>query len=255
MSMRTRSRFALSVLLAVVMTIGPVPAPALADVVDETIAQGNAATPTEGGGGKTDEKAEATDKDTGAPQKADDGGDSALAPKLQVAAEKVRVEAPAAAEGLAYDGSEQNGVEAGEGYSLTGDFKATDAGEYTATATPADGYEWADGTAGPKTIAWSIARRPVTVTADDKSKLAGEADPELTAKVEGTVGDDTVSFTLARAEGDEPGEYAITPTGEAEQGNYAVTFVAGKLTGPARQCQRALRASTSASTRATPSFG
>jgi ferredoxin len=66
------------------------------------------------------------------------------------------------------------------------------------------------------------------VTADDKSKLAGEADPELTAKVEGTVGDDTVSFTLARAEGDEPGEYAITPTGEAEQGNYVVTYEAGK---------------------------
>ena len=140
-----------------------------------------------------------------------------------------QVEAPVAAEGLVYDGSEQVGVEAGEGYALSGDFKATGAGEYAATATLEDGYEWADGTTGPKDIAWSIARKAVTVTADDKSKRAGEADPELTATVAGTIGHDTVSYALARAEGDEPGEYAITPTGDAGQGNYAVTFVAGKL--------------------------
>lgn len=77
---------------------------------------------------------------------------------------------------------------------------------------------------------WSIARKVVTVTADDKTKVAGEADPELTATVQGTLGSDTVAYTLSRAAGDAVGEYAITPDGDAEQGNYAVTYVPGTLT-------------------------
>ena len=90
-----------------------------------------------------------------------------------------QVAVPTAASGLVYDGTEQAGVEAGEGYELAGDFRATNAGDYTATATLQNGYEWADGTTEPKAIGWSIARKAVTVAADDKSKLAGEADPNV----------------------------------------------------------------------------
>ncbi|MBQ3811740.1 MAG: InlB B-repeat-containing protein, partial [Kiritimatiellae bacterium] len=74
---------------------------------------------------------------------------------------------------------------------------------------------------------FAISPAAVTVTADDKSKIAGNADPDLTATVEGTIGTDTVAYELARAEGEAAGEYAITPTGDAVQGNYAVTFVPG----------------------------
>ncbi len=64
---------------------------------------------------------------------------------------------PTAASNLVYDGTEQTGVAAGEGYVLSGTYAATDAGDYTATATLADGYIWSDSTTEAKSINWSIA--------------------------------------------------------------------------------------------------
>ena len=77
----------------------------------------------------------------------------------------------------------------------------------------------------------TVAPKAVTVRADDKSKKPGEPDPELTVTVEGTVGSDIVEYTtLSRAEGEEPGTYAITAAGETSQGNYSVSFVNGTFT-------------------------
>ena len=79
----------------------------------------------------------------------------------------------------------------------------------------------------------TVNKVPVTVTADDKEKGYGEADPTLTATVTGLLGGDdasVITYVLSRAEGENAGEYAITPSGDAEQGNYTVTYVAGKLT-------------------------
>lgn len=73
----------------------------------------------------------------------------------------------------------------------------------------------------------TISPAPVTVTADDKSKLPGFADPTLTATVTGLIGSDTVSYSLARAAGEAVGTYAITASGAADQGNYTVTYVPG----------------------------
>lgn len=75
----------------------------------------------------------------------------------------------------------------------------------------------------------TISQRPATVKADNKEKLYGLEDPELTATVTGLVGDDTIAYTLNRAEGETVGDYTITPTGEADQGNYTVTFETGTL--------------------------
>ena len=75
-----------------------------------------------------------------------------------------------------------------------------------------------------------VTRKAVTVTADNKSKLFGETDPKLTATVTGTLGDDTVKYTLSRKVGEDVGKYPITASGKAEQGNYSVTYVAGTLT-------------------------
>ena len=76
----------------------------------------------------------------------------------------------------------------------------------------------------------TITPAPVTVAADDKAKLLGFADPALTATVTGLFGSDTVSYSLSRASGEAVGTYAITPVGDAAQGNYAVTYQAGTLT-------------------------
>ena len=75
-----------------------------------------------------------------------------------------------------------------------------------------------------------VTRKAVTVTADNKSKVFGEKDPELTATVTGTIGKDTVEYTLSRKAGEDVGTYTITPSGKAEQGNYSVTYATGTLT-------------------------
>ena len=81
-----------------------------------------------------------------------------------------------------------------------------------------------------KTGTVEITRRPVTVTANSYQKTFGEADPEFTAKVEGTLGNDKVDYTLSRKTGEDVGDYAITPAGEEKQGNYNVTYATGTLT-------------------------
>jgi uncharacterized repeat protein (TIGR02543 family) len=76
----------------------------------------------------------------------------------------------------------------------------------------------------------TVLRKPVTVTANDRSKVYGTTDPVLDATVAGTLGSDTVAYTLSRATGENVGTYAITPAGEADQGNYSVTYFPGTLT-------------------------
>ena len=74
-----------------------------------------------------------------------------------------------------------------------------------------------------------ITPAAVTVTANNIAKEEGEADPELTATVEGLIGEDTIEYTLARAEGEQIGDYEITVTGEEQQGNYRIEYIPGKL--------------------------
>ena len=112
----------------------------------------------------------------------------------------------------------------GTDYTLSGDTTARDQGTYSVTVTGIGSYE------GSVTCSYTVARKAVTVRADDKSKRQGEPDPVLTATVSGTLGSDMVSYTLSRDPGGGAGSYAITPSGQATQGNYSVTFQAGTLT-------------------------
>jgi len=77
---------------------------------------------------------------------------------------------------------------------------------------------------------YKITPKSVTVTAEDKTKVFGETDPKLTAKVAGTLGNDTVDYKLSRKDGVAAGKYEITVKGDKLQGNYTVTYVAGTLT-------------------------
>lgn len=79
----------------------------------------------------------------------------------------------------------------------------------------------------------TITPAPVTVTADNKTKVYGEDDPEFTATVTGLKYDDSatvIEYELTRGAGEDVGEYTITPAGDAEQGNYTVSYGTGKLT-------------------------
>ena len=97
---------------------------------------------------------------------------------------KAKVTAPVANTGLTYTGSEQAGVPTGDGYVLSGAATATDAGSYTAIATPDGNHTWSDGTADAKAIAWSITKGvpsyevPAGLTASYGQTLANVALPE-----------------------------------------------------------------------------
>lgn len=67
------------------------------------------------------------------------------------------IAAPVAAENLTESSEPQRGVADGEGYELSGDFEATEAGDYSVTATLLPNYIWDDGTTEPKQIEWKIA--------------------------------------------------------------------------------------------------
>ena len=77
---------------------------------------------------------------------------------------------------------------------------------------------------------FTIKKAAVTVKADDKTKEYGAADPKLTAKVEGLITGDKISYTLNRKEGESVGTYEITPSGDAVQGNYSVVYESAVLT-------------------------
>ena len=76
----------------------------------------------------------------------------------------------------------------------------------------------------------TITPKAVTVTANNAGKIYGAAEPALTAEVEGLIGADAIAYTVTRAEGENVGEYAITPTGETTQGNYSVSYVPATFT-------------------------
>lgn len=78
-----------------------------------------------------------------------------------------------------------------------------------------------------QTGTFTITRRKVTVTPVPSGKKVGEDDPELSAEVEGATKGETVTYTLEREPGEEPGEYQITAKGEAIQGSYEVEYKTG----------------------------
>lgn len=92
----------------------------------------------------------------------------------------------------------------------------------------------AEGYTGSVVKTFTIARKAVTVKADKQKKYAHADDPTLTATVSGLIDADKdkaniIAYTLSRAEGEKTGTYDITPSGDAEQGNYTVSYEAAKL--------------------------
>ncbi len=111
-------------------------------------------------------------------------------------------------------------------YGLTASPTFTNVGEstvyYQVTQT---GYDAVTGSATVK-----ISPKPLTVTADAKGKTFGTADPALTYTATGLVGNDALTGSLARAEGETPDTYAITQGTLAASQNYTLTFTGADFT-------------------------
>lgn len=156
---------------------------------------------------------------------------------------------PTAKSGLKYNGEEKTGVAAGTGYTLEGTVKATNAGDYTATAKLNAGYKWSDGTTGDVEVNWSIARADeVKVTVDNKTAYVGDETPNPTYSVSGLLENEIINGTavyeyqLKNADGtygeklnapdmSKAGTYKVTVSGLTVSNNYAgIKFGEGTLT-------------------------
>ncbi len=78
---------------------------------------------------------------------------------------------------------------------------------------------------------FTISQRPLTVTADAKSKVYGTSDPALTwTLTAGTlVDDDAITGDLSRVAGEDVGNYAIGRGTVSAGDNYAITFESAPL--------------------------
>ena len=118
-----------------------------------------------------------------------------------------------------------------------GMFEKVEAGKQNVTISDlklsgnsANNYVLAESSNQTETIA-TITAKKVTVTPDNKSKVYEENDPKLTYKVSGVLDGETLKgITLARAEGENAGEYDITGTAASANPNYDVKFVKGTFT-------------------------
>src|SRR5206468_7975749 len=82
----------------------------------------------------------------------------------------------------------------------------------------------------------TITARPITVTADAKTKVYGNADPALTYQItSGSLAfSDAFTGALTRAAGETVGTYAIQQGTLALSTNYVLTYVGANLTITAR---------------------
>lgn len=133
--------------------------------------------------------------------------------------DKVKVDAPTAVSGLVYNGKAQTGVPAGTGYTLT-DYKKTNAGSYTAVATPRPGFSWSDGSTSAKSISWKIAKATydmsAVVFADATYTYSGEYYAlEITGELPDGV---TVSYENNRQR--DVGVYTATASFAGDSANY-----------------------------------
>lgn len=93
---------------------------------------------------------------------------------------------------LTYTGEEQTGITYdSDTTNITGTYKATNAGDYTATLTPKDGYVWSDDrTTGAREVNWSISKQSLTIPTlsnTAKSFTDSEQSPTITGYDENTM--------------------------------------------------------------------
>jgi hypothetical protein len=105
----------------------------------------------------------------------------------------------------------------------------TNAGTYLLTVTFNGNADYTEQTA---TDPLTILQRPVTITADAKSKLEGSDDPPLTYKVTSgsLAGSDTFGGSLTRDVGETVGAYPIRQGTVSLSSNYLLGYVSANLT-------------------------
>lgn len=143
--------------------------------------------------------------------------------------------APTVNSGLTYNGKEQVGVEEGSAYTLSGEYKATNAGKYTAVATLKVGTTWADGYEGAeRKIEWSIAPKQLTAEYVSETVDAGGT-PVYKVRVYGFANGENADtldgFATPTVSCNDmtKGKHVLTPMGGNATANYTFRYVSGNL--------------------------
>ncbi|MCF0114088.1 MAG: hypothetical protein HUJ56_01960, partial [Erysipelotrichaceae bacterium] len=75
-----------------------------------------------------------------------------------------------------------------------------------------------------------VLPKAVKVTVKDATKVYGDEDPEkFESEVDGLIGEDEVTYTIKRGNGEKVDDYPITATGDEFQGNYQVSYEDGEF--------------------------
>ncbi len=112
----------------------------------------------------------------------------------------------------------------GEDTELT---EVKDAGTYTILVKDVDGGDYI---VYGKNTTVTISPAALTVTADAKTKVYGDADPALTYTSTGHIGTDAFTGDLSRAEGENAGTYAINQGTLTAGSNYIIAYTGANLT-------------------------
>ena len=158
---------------------------------------------------------------------------------VEVTVNKQLVDEPAEdATKFVYTGVEQTyAVAASDLYTVSNNTR-TDAGSQTVTVVlnDKDNYAWIGGNSDDLEYTFTIAKAPLTITANAKSITYGAAPANAGVSYTGFVNGEsedkltgTLSYSFDYKQYDNVGEYAITSAGLSSN-NYAITFVDGTLT-------------------------
>jgi len=103
------------------------------------------------------------------------------------------------------------------------------AGSYTLTASFTGNTNYAPAT---NTASLVIEKRPITITADPKTKAFGESDPAFTAQITSgnIISPDVASGSLTRVAGENAGTYTINKGTYTYGANYAEAYISANLT-------------------------
>ena len=135
--------------------------------------------------------------------------------------------ATASASNKTYNGASQTGA-TGSNVSWRGTRSATNAGSYTAYATPTSNYAWSDGTYGQKTLSWHIWTKSVAVSWGSTTTFTYNGSAQApTASASSGVSGETLNVT--RSTQVNAGSYTSTATlssvsgGQGKTSNYTLT--------------------------------
>ncbi len=133
---------------------------------------------------------------------------------------------PTARKGLVYNRATQVGVASGTSYTLSGTYRAVNAGSYVARATLKDAvnYRWKDGSTAAKALSWSIAAVPLascSISSIGTQAYTGKAvSPRPIVSWGGRALSLGTDYALSYRNNVRAGTATVTATG---RGNYAGT--------------------------------